>query len=511
VSEPETGHEHGEEAQGNGKRARSEATPVTGQMAVLAEHSTEGLGSNPGLGRWGTETQGTHGREGEAGHPVRLEGKRGDTSRSPTIATKLQRIAEQAIQYLTRVFTTLLYLIDVDFLREAYQRTRKDCAPGVEGVTAEEYAEHLEENLRDLPERIQSGRYMAPPVKRTWLDKEDGSQRPIGLPTFEDKIVQRAVAWLLGAIYEQDFYECSYGLREGCDQHQALHALREQCLALNIRWIVDADVRGFFDTIDHRRLMELIRRRINDGGIVRLIGQWLKAGVLEGDILTHPEHGTPQGGVISPLLATIFLHYVLDEWYEHEVKPRMNGRCFLIRFADDFLIGFEREEDARRVMDVLPKRFNRFGLTIHPTKTALILFGKPDFHQETDRGNGTFDFLGFTHYWTKSRQGYWVIKRKTASKRLRRTKKSLWQGCRDPRHTPLSVQYRRLCQKLRGHCKSHGIRGNYRMLESVLQHTEKAGRYWLSRRSHKSAIPWEQFSKLKKSFPLPIPRIVHNI
>ena len=189
----------------------------------------------------------------------------------------------------------------------------------------------------------------------------------------------------------------------------------------------------------------------------------------------------------------------------------MKGRSFLVHFADDFIIGFEREDDARRLMDVLPKRFNRFGLIIHPTKTALISFGKPDFHQDTDTGNGTFEFLGFTHFWTKSRQGYWVIKRKTASKRLRRTKKSLWQWCRDHRHTPLPVQYRMLCQKLQGHFQYYGIRGNYRMLENILQHTEKAWRYWLSRRSHKSAIPWGQFSKLKEAFPLPIPRIVHNI
>jgi RNA-directed DNA polymerase len=435
----------------------------------------------------------------------------GDTSRSPTISTTLQRIAQQAIQYPAMVFTTLAHLMDVDFLREAYRRTRKDAAPGSDGVTAAAYAEHLEANLTDLYERLRSGRYRAPPVKRTWLDKEDGSQRPIGMPAFEDKIVQRAVTMLWGAVYEQDFHDCSHGFREGHSPHQALQELREQCMEWTIGWIVEADVSGFFDSLDHGLLQDVIRKRVNDGGLLRLLGKWRHAGVLEGEQVTYPEQGTPQGGVVSPLLANIFLHEVLDAWYERDVRPRMRGRTFLIRVADDVVIGCEREEDARRLMAVLPKRVARFGLTIHPTKTVLVTFRRPVSHAESDTGNGTFELLGFTHYWTKSRRGSWVIKRKTASKRLRRTMKALWQWCRDQRHTPLTVQHRILCQKLRGHYQYYGIRGNYPRLEQLYEHAGHAWRYWLSRRSHKSAIPWEKFDRLHVRFPLPAPRILHVI
>jgi group II intron reverse transcriptase/maturase len=440
-----------------------------------------------------------------------LESTTGDTLRSPTVTPKLQRIAAQAAHDPDWVFTTLAHLIDEDFLREAYRHTRKSSAPGIDGVTAQTYAEHLDENLRDLHERLRSGRYQAAPVERVWIEKDDGGQRPIGKPAFEDKIVQRAVAMLLEAVYEQDFYDGSYGFRPGRSPHAALHELRQRCMTEGIGWIVDADVSGYFDSIDRTRLREVLRKRINDGSILRLIGKWLRAGVMEQGALTHPETGVVQGGVISPVLANVFLHHVLDAWFEGEVRPRMQGRCFLLRFADDFVIGCELEADARKIMAVLPKRFARFGLTIHPTKTALIAFRKPKAHQGSESGNGTFTFLGLTHYWTKSRQGFWVIKRRTARKRLRRTKKSLWRWCRNNRHAPLQYQYQMLCAKLRGHYQYYGIRGNFRLLEEVRRSAERAWRYWLSRRSSKSAIGWKKFWKLMQTSILPIPRIVHNI
>jgi RNA-directed DNA polymerase len=442
---------------------------------------------------------------------VELDSTTGDTLRSPTVTPKLQRLAAQAAHDPHRVFTTLAYLIDTDFLREAYQQTSKSSAAGIDGVTAQQYAAHLDENLRDLHERLRSGRYQAAPVERVWIEKDDGGQRPIGKPTFEDKIVQRAVAMLLEAIYEQDFYDGSYGFRPGRSPHEALQELRERCMNEGMGWIVDADVSGYFDSIDRAHLREVLRKRVNDGSILRLIGKWLRAGVMEEGVLTHPETGVVQGGVISPVLANVFLHHVLDEWFEREVRPRMQGRCFLLRFADDFVIGCEEEADARRIMAVLPKRFARFGLRIHPSKTALIAFQKPDTRKGSADGNGTFDFLGLTHYWTRSRQGFWVIKRRTARKRLRRTKKSLWRWCRTNRHTPLKYQYHMLCLKLRGHFQYYGIRGNFSLLEEVRRQAEKAWQYWLSRRSSKSAIGWEKFQQLLQIYVLPIPKIVHNI
>jgi group II intron reverse transcriptase/maturase len=430
---------------------------------------------------------------------------------SPTVTPTLQRLAAQATHDHGRVFTTLAPLIDEDCLREAYRQTQKASAPGIDGVTAQAYADHLDEHLHDLYERLRSGRYQAAPVERVWIEKEDGGQRPIGKPTFEDKIVQRAVAMLWEAIDEQDFYDCSDGFRPGRSPHAALHALREQCMTEGLGWIVDADVSGYFDSIDRTRRREVLRQRVNDGRILRLIGKWLRAGVMEEGERSHPETGVVQGGVISPVLANVFLHHVLDEWFAREVRPRMQGRCFLLRFADDFVMGCAREADARRIMAVLPKRFARFGLSIHPEKTTLIAFRKPDTRKGSAHGNGTFDCLGLTHYWTPSRRGFWVIKRRTARKRLRRTKKALWRWCRTNRHAPLTYQYQMLCLKLRGHFRYYGLRGNFRLLEEVLRFAEKAWRYWLSRRSSKSALGWEKFQKLLKTYVLPTPKIVHHI
>jgi len=321
----------------------------------------------------------------------------GETPDSPTVSMKLQSIAQQAKRYPAMVCDNVLHLIDQEFLLEAYRQTRKNSAPGADQVTAQQYAEHLDDNLRDLYERLRDHRYVATPVERVWIEKDDGKQRPIGKPCFEDKIVQRAVVMILEAIFDQDFHAFSHGFRKGHSQHQALHELREQCRQLHINWIVDADVRGFFDNLDWGHLREFITQRVNDGGILRLIGKWLHAGVLEAGELTHPDKGTPQGGVVSPMVSNIFLHHVLDAGFVKDVQPRMKGRCFVRRFADDFIIGCELEADARRVMAVLPKRFNRFGLTIHPEKTAVIAFKKPPSRAPSARGTGTFDFLGFTH------------------------------------------------------------------------------------------------------------------
>jgi group II intron reverse transcriptase/maturase len=289
---------------------------------------------------------------------------------------------------------------------------------------------------------------------------------------------------------------------------------------------LDADVSGFFDNIDKQLLQAFIKRRVNDGGIRRLIGKWLNAGVLDEGDLSYSEKGTPQGGVISPLLANIFLHYVLDEWFATEVQPRMRGRVFIVRFADDFVIGCELEADARRLMEVLPKRFSKYGLTIHPEKTKLIEFGRPRKGPPgprqpnprqgsnpaggTSTGNGTFDFLGFTWYWSRSRTGNWVIKKKTSRKRMKRTQKSYWKWCRWNRHEPVAEQHQTLCQKLRGFYQYAGVRFNYEALTAVYRSVQETWRYWLGRR-HSRPMTWEKFAKLLERFPLPQPKIIHNI
>lgn len=462
-------------------------------------------------GRWGTETQGTHSREGEAGHNALLERNTGGTQMPPTVSTKLQQIAERAVKYPDEPLKNLAHLIDVDFLREAYYQLNPSSSPGIDGETWAGYGLNLEANLADLCERMKNMTYRAQPVVRVWIDKEDGKKRPIGKLVLEDKIAQRAVVMILEAIYEQEFYDFSDGFRPGRSAHDALSELRAQCMGMNINWILDADVSGCFDSIDHDLLMEFLERRVKDKNILRLIGKWLNAGVLEGGQLSDPERGTPQGGVISPILANIFLHNVLDEWFEKVVRPRMRGQCFIERFADDFVLGFELTSDAQRVMGVLPKRFTKYELTIHPDKTKLIPFGKQHTRDEDGSGNETFDFLGFTHYWARSRRGYWVIKRRTARKRQSRAQKNIWQWCKKNRHLPLKEQYTKLCSKLLGHYAYYGIRCNIKSLRSVYEYVRRAWHYWLGRRSTRSHIRWEKFAAFLERWVLPMPRIVHSI
>ena len=405
------------------------------------------------------------------------------------------------------VFTSLAHRIDLHLLKKSFLQVRRSEAAGVDKITAKKYAENLDKNLYKLFQRLRRGQYVATPVKRIWIDKEGGKKRPIGIPALEDKIVQSAVSTILNVVFDVNFYDFSHAFRKGHSQHMAIHELRESCRNLNIGWIISADITGLFDNIDHGHLREFVKRRINDGGILRLIGKWLNAGVMEEGTLSYPGKGTPQGGVISPVLSNIFLHYVLDDWFVKEVMPRMKGKCFIIRWADDFIIGCELESDTARIMDVLPKRFSRYGLTLHPTKTRVIMFRKPT-SKANRKGKGTFDFLGFTFYWGRSLKGYWVIKKKTAGKRVNRFLKTLWRWCKTNRHDPMDGQYATLCSKLRGFYQYYGVRSNFKALEVVFEYAEKAWRYWLSRRSHKGKVLFEE---LRKAYPLPLPRIVHNI
>jgi len=414
-------------------------------------------------------------------------------------------------------FTSLAYLMDIDWLREAFYRTRKNGAPGVDGQTWSEYAENLEENLQSLLDRAKSGTYRAPPVRRVHIPKGGSTTetRPIGIPTLEDKVLQRAVVMLLEPICEQDFYDGSYGFRPGRSAHQALETLWKQTMNNGGGWILEVDIRKFFDTLDHAHLRTFLQRRMRDGVLKRLIGKWLKAGVMEDGNVSFPDAGSPQGGVVSPILANVFLHYVLDMWFEEEVKPRLRGRAYLVRYADDFVIGFTREDDARRVMDVLPKRFGKYGLAIHPDKTRLVRFHRPSqatTGKEDDGPPGpeTFQLLGFTHYWARSRKGRWVVKRKTASKRLSRAVRSVADWCRRNRHRPVGQQHHTLSQKVRGHFAYYGITANGRSLANFRVAVHRCWRKWLNRRDRQRTMDWDKFNRLLKRYPLPPVRIVHS-
>jgi len=439
-----------------------------------------------------------------------------DTQRLEHVFTVQQRIAQVARERPQEVFTSLNHYLDVEWLRAAYERVKPDSAPGVDGQSWADYGKDLEKNLLGLLNRVKGGSYVAPPVKRVHIPKGDGKEtRPIGMPTIEDKVLQRAVAMLLEPIYEQDFKYYSYGFRPGRSAHEALSCIWSQCMKHRIQWILDVDVRKYFDTLKHQTLGELLDLRVRDGVIRRLIGKWLHAGVLERGRVTYPEEGTPQGGVISPLLANIYLHYVLDCWYAESVKPRMGGWTFLVRFADDFILGFEKQEDAEKVYRVLFRRFEKYGLRLHEEKTRLVPFGCPADSAGPPGTEGpkpaTFDFLGFTHHWGKSRQGRWVVRRRTSRQRFTRSLKAMNQWCRKNLHAPLREQVEALGRKLKGHFGYFGITGNATALKRYRQEVIRIWRKWLARRGDPQGMPWARMNRLLTFYYLPEARVVHSV
>lgn len=443
-----------------------------------------------------------------------VEGKMARALDLGSVSTRLHRIAELARRAPEMVIVTLAHHIDVVWMYEAYRQTRKDGATGVDEVTAAEYAKDLDANLRSLLERFKSGTYIAPPVRRVQIPKGDGSKtRPIGIPTFEDKVLQRAVLMVLEAVYEQDFYDFSYGFRPNRSAHQALDDLWNRLTEVGGGWVLEADISSYFDVLDHRILRSFLDQRVRDGVIRKMIDKWLKAGVLEDGELRRTSGGTPQGGVISPLLANIYLHEVLDRWFVEQVQPRMRKPAHLIRYADDFVVVFADESDARRVMKVLSKRFGKYGLALHPEKTRLIDYRRPP---GSGKGGGggkqpTFDFLGFTHYWGRSRKGKPIIKRKTARGRLARSLKRVALWCKRNRHKLLAEQHRYLSAVLLGHYSYYGVTGNGRALDEFRHQLVRHWRYWLRRRSQRRRLAWTRFNRILRRFRLPTPRVVHSI
>ena len=423
------------------------------------------------------------------------------------MSPELLKVVERAQREPEGRFHSLAHLIDVPALTRAYHRMRKDAAVGVDGVTKEQYGQELESHLQDLHVRMRSMRYRHQPIRRVHIPKGQGQTRPIGISAFEDKLVQDAVREVLEAIYEQDFLDCSYGFRPGRRAHDAVRTLDRIVHQGEGSWILEADVVSFFDSLDRTELKKMLEIRVADGSLLRLIGKCLHVGVLDGAEFSEPEAGTAQGSVLSPLLGNVYLHYVLDVWFETEVKPRLRGRATLIRYCDDFIIAFEREDDAQRVMAVLGKRLGRFGLALHPDKTRLLPFRRPPVGQQGGKGPATFDFLGFTLYWARSRKGRWGMWCKTRRQSLRRAIQSVYDWCRRHRHLPVEAQHAALTRRLRGHFQYFGVSGNLRSLLLFEKAVERTWYKWLCRRSQRKRLTWERFADLLARRPLPRPRI----
>ena len=427
------------------------------------------------------------------------------------MSPKLLKVVDRAKREPEGRFNSLAHLMDVPALERSYRRMRKDAAVGVDGVTKDDYGQDLERNLRDLHERMKAKRYRHQPIRRVHIPKGQGKTRPIGIAAFEDKLVQDVIREVLEAIYEQDFLDCSYGFRPKRSAHDAIRTLDRIVHRGEVSWILEADVLSFFDSLDRKKLKEMLEIRVADGSLLRLIGKCLHVGVLDGVELSTSETGTAQGSVLSPLLGNVYLHYTLDLWFEQEVKPRLRGRATLVRYCDDFIIGFEFEDDARCVMDVLGKRLERFGLALHPDKTRLIPFRRPPAGQKNGKGPATFDFLGFTLYWARSSKGRWGMLCKTRSASLRRAIQSVYQWCRRHRHHSVKDQHAALTRRIQGHFNYFGVSGNFRSLLLVIEQAKRSWYKWLCRRSQRKRLTWERFEDLLRDFPLPRPRITVRI
>lgn len=466
---------------------------------------SKGQGTDPVRGTWLSE--------GEAGHHFGSSAPGSPGTLSPSRPWhRLERIATQAREYPEMVFTTLAHHMDVPFLERAFHRLNRRSAPGIDRVTWRAYEENLIPNLEDLHARLVNRAYEPQPVVRRWIAKSNGKRRPLGLPALEDKIVQRSVAALLESIYEQDFHEFSYGFRPGRSAHQALRDLRRG-LQKDVHYVIDCDISAFFDNLQHDQLLAIVRQRVNDGRVLELIEAWLKAGIMDGRDMVFPEKGSPQGSVISPLLANVYLHEVLDTWFAEVVTAHCHGKVVMYRYADDFVIGCEREDDARRIMHVIPKRFAKYGLQINAEKTRMISFHRPPrgYTRATHGPKpGTFTFLGFTHYWGRTRKGWYAIKWKTDRRRLRRSTRAFWQWCRDHRHASVEVQYQVLCAKLRGHYQYYGVPFNTAAMGKVYSDLTRAWRYWLNRRGGRKKLNWSTYKRFQSEFTLPGPRLVHG-
>ena len=428
-----------------------------------------------------------------------------DAATSWQLSPGLLKVAERAKRHPEVKMLALAHHIDEPALERAFRRLRRDAAVGVDGYTVDQYGEKLAENLQALRARMKAGQYRHQPIRRVNIPKENGTTRPIGISTVEDKIVQGVLRDVLEAIYEQDFLDCSYGFRPRRGAHDAIRALKGVIDGGDANYIVEADIVSFFDSIDRKVLMEMLRDRIADETLMRLVGKCLHVGILDGERILEPDEGTAQGSSLSPLLGNIYLHHVLDVWFQREVQPRLQGRSALVRYADDFVLCFECEDDAERVWKILGARFAKYGLTLHPKKSRCFSFRPP--RDGDDKGGTTFDFLGFTSHWGRTRQGMQRVAFRTRGTRLRRAIKAAYEWCRRHRHDPVQEQYLALKRKLIGHYNYFGVNGNSHALHQLRYRVTRAWRFWLDRRSQRARMKWKRFTELLRRFPLPAARI----
>ena len=419
----------------------------------------------------------------------------------------LRRLARKAKEEPQTQFTAIAHLLTVEVYWAAWRRLKKGASTGVDGVTAAAYAADLAGNLRALQARVQAKQYRPQPVRRVAIPKEGGGTRPIGIPALEDKVVQGAVRLVLEAIYEQDFLPCSHGFRPQRSPQQALATLAQALVQQRVSYVLDIDIKRCFDSLDRAHLMRFVQHRVKDRSILRLLRGWLRAGVLEAGQVLPTETGTPQGGVISPLLANIYLHYVLDLWAERRMRKALRGEMVLVRYADDVVVGFQYRDDAEGFQQALAARLHQFGLALNTAKTRLLEFGR--FARERAARHGrkpeTFDFLGFTHICGRTRRGAFVVRRKTSRKRLRRFLTATGRWCKVNRHVPVRAQWEILSGKLRGHYRYYGVAGNRNALQVVYERVVRAWRQWLNRRSQRARMHWRKFTALLRRYPLPRP------
>lgn len=436
-----------------------------------------------------------------------------DTEPKKAVATELDLIARRAAEGSECQFNNLMHIINDEFLKANYYQLGRNRAEGVDEVSWQEYGKQLKENIQRLLEQMKKMSYRPQAVRRVYIPKENGKPRPIGIPATEDKMVQKAMSKIMEAIYEQDFHDSSYGFRRGRSCHQALKKIGELIQFKAVNHVIEADIKGFFDNVNHQKLTELLRRRINDQKFLQYIVRFLKSGYMEEETIRESKEGTPQGGNLSPMLANIFLHYVLDEWFEKEVKTQLKGQSYLVRYCDDFIILMQSQEEAKKVKELLEQRFKEYGLELNDEKTKVISFGRYEGENATRQGRkaNTFDFLGITHYCDISRSGKFKVGRKTSQKRFARSCRAMNQWLRDVRNAMKTREWWLiLAAKIRGHYQYYGISENYSTINEYYYRVVKMVFKWLNRRKQKKSVAWEQFNKYLKRHPLPKPHIVHS-